>query len=197
MISAPCFSRYVAKAANGSGFLACTSRRRYVRAASVRPCHRWSSRCATWTAFSCLLRATMLINSPTFLSRWYQSRITGTGCPNSSATWRRLRPASIVLLELRAYPCRSRDHLLAHRIDSRREIGEATCRLFHQPDLGVHTFGLALQCRLVRPLPPTRFLLFDLHRIRQEQHFLTLGVIPSHLWRHHWPGRGSRFSLTL
>jgi hypothetical protein len=32
--------RYVIKAANASGFLACTSRRRYVRAASGRPCHR-------------------------------------------------------------------------------------------------------------------------------------------------------------
>src|SRR2546426_9927526 len=59
-----------------------------------------------------------------------------------------------------------------------------------------HTLGGALSCGLVRPLPPTRFLLFDLNRVRQEQHFLTLGVIPIHLWRHHWQGRGSRFSLT-
>src|SRR5712691_12260445 len=109
----------------------------------------------------------------------------------------RLSPASIVLLELPPYPCCPRDHLLAHRIDPRREIGEAPCRLFHQPDLSVHTLRLALHCGLVRPLPPIRFLLSDLNCIRQEQDFLTLWVIPVHLRRHHWQGRGSRFSLTL
>jgi hypothetical protein len=71
-------------------FLGYTAVWRYARAASGRPCHRWSSRCATWTAFSCLLRATMLLNSPPFLSRWYQSRSTGTGCPHSSAHWQRI-----------------------------------------------------------------------------------------------------------
>src|SRR5712692_10921242 len=198
MISARCFSRYVTKAAHDSGFLACTSPRRYARAASVRPCHRWSSRRATWTAFSCLVRATMLINSPTFLSRWYQARITGTGWPNSSANWQRivfgvirdcydrqrLSPCRIGLPELPPDTFRPRDHLLTCCIDSRREVAEVPCRLFQQPDIDVHTLGLALQCGLARPLAPTRFLLFDLHRIRQEQHFLTLGVIPIHLWHH-------------
>src|SRR2546422_464350 len=75
----------------------------------------------------------------------------------------RRRPASIVLLELPPYTFCPRDHLLAHRIDPRGEIGEAPCRLFHQPDLGMDTLGLALQCGLVRPLPPTRSLLLDLN----------------------------------
>src|SRR5712691_8252994 len=109
----------------------------------------------------------------------------------------RLRPASIVLLELPPYTCCPRDHLLACCIDPRREIGEATGRLFYQPDLGVHTLGRALQCGLVRPLPPTRFLLFDLDSIRQEQDFLTLRVIPIHLRPYLWPERGSCVGLTL
>src|SRR5258706_332285 len=67
----------------------------------------------------------------------------------------RLRPASIVLLELPPYTFYPRDHLLAHYIDPCREIGKAACRLFHQPDLGVHTLRLALHCGRVRPLPPT------------------------------------------
>src|SRR5262245_26331688 len=108
-----------------------------------------------------------------------------------------LGSASIVLLELPPYTCYLRDHLLAHRIDSRREIGEAACRLFHQPDLGVHTLRLALHGGRVRPLPPTRFLLFDLNRIRQKQYFLTLRVIPIHLWHDLWPERGNRVGLTL
>src|SRR5712691_10721710 len=108
----------------------------------------------------------------------------------------RLRPASIVLLELPPYTFYPRDHLLAHYIDPCREIGKAACRLFHQPDLGVHTLRLALHCGRVRPLPPTRFLLFDLNRIRQEQDFLTMRVIPIHLRHHLWPERGSRVGLT-
>jgi hypothetical protein len=94
------------------------------------------------------------------------------------------RPVSIVLLQLPLYPGRPRDYLLARCIDPRREVGEAPCRLFHQPDLSVHTLGRALSCGLVRLLPPTRLLLFDLNRIRQEQDFLTLRVLPIHL-RHH------------
>src|SRR6266851_1017324 len=109
----------------------------------------------------------------------------------------RLRPASIVLLELPPYTFYPRDHLLAHYIDPCREIGKAACRLFHQPDLGVHTLRLALHCGRVRPLPPTRFLLFDLNRIRQQQDFLTLRVIPIHLRHDLWPERGSRVGLTL
>src|SRR5712691_6830224 len=70
--------------------------------------------------------------------------------------WR--RPASVVLLELPPYTVCPRDHLLARRIDPRREGGETPWRLFHQPDLGVHTRGLALHWGLGSPLPPTRLL---------------------------------------
>src|SRR5205823_8602497 len=122
---------------------------------------------------------------------------------NSSGTIRdrddrqRLSPATIVLLELPPYTCHSRDHFLTHHIDPRREIGEAPCRLCHQPDLGVHTLGGALSCGLVRSLPPTCFLLFDVNRIRQDQDFLTLRVIPIHLRHDLWPWRGSCIGLTL
>jgi hypothetical protein len=61
----------------------------------------------------------------------------------------------------------------------------------------VHTLGRALSCGLVSPLPPTGFLLFDLHRIRQEQYFLTLRIIPIHLRHDLWPWRGSCVGLTL